>query len=254
VPRGCYNPPIGGQFQRIGFFHFVENHGLPQESLFAAIRRVPERDLVDSLIVLPETFNLGRFYRDPVELGRFLPTRPFLEWLVDLSGQTGAAFVVGLLEESAESQLPYNSAWLVLPRTPTPILMSRKMEPGPPDLYQAAATPSGRNPISQGGICVYAFVCNDYQRFSTGERMSCATRPTVLCVPACMNSGTFSGPQLNSARGSYLILANCDPNGCGSFIKDRLGHKRGSIGEPGSQCKNAVILRAWADLNLVLTG
>jgi predicted amidohydrolase len=129
---------VQGGIARVGFFHFVEDYGRPIRSLVTELRKHPESEIASSLIVLPETFNLGRYYWDPVQKGRFRPTGSFLNRLAALSRCIGAVFVVGVLESTPNSPVPYNSAFLVVPdESQVPVLMSRKIDPDSRGLYQA---------------------------------------------------------------------------------------------------------------------
>lgn len=53
---------LNGMFSKLGFFRFVGNYDKPIESLEAAIKA--HGDVGGSLIVLPEAFNIGKYYRD----------------------------------------------------------------------------------------------------------------------------------------------------------------------------------------------
>jgi hypothetical protein len=147
-----------------------------------------------------------------------------------------AVFVVGVLEEAAEYGLSYNCVYIVTPELgAAPILMSRKMEFGA-KLPQAVNQPVGRNPIEYGQVCIATAVCNDYHLFYRGDLADsiCANSlpRKVFCIPACMSSTTltFTVPALAPWPGNYAVLANSNPWGCGSFIKNRVGEKRPSFG------------------------
>jgi hypothetical protein len=94
------------QIARIGFFHFVKYYDQPILSLEDDLQKCQPSEIDGSLIVLPETFNLARYYRD---------AGPFLNDLADLSRRPGAVFVVSVLEATPMCRLPYNSAYLVTP-------------------------------------------------------------------------------------------------------------------------------------------
>jgi len=145
------------QIDRIGFFHFVKDDDQPIPSLKVELKKYHPSEIDGSLIVLPETFNLGRCYRDSIP-GQFIAATPFLNDLADLSRRAGAVFVVSVLEATPMCRLPYNSAYLVTPDNgKAPVLMSRKMDPS--GLYQAVDQPAGENPLEYGGICVATAVC-----------------------------------------------------------------------------------------------
>lgn len=103
---------------RVGFFHFgSEDQSDPIGSLRASLR---EKSPVDSLIVVPEAFNICNGY--------WMPTRRFdfsiAKILSDVSKEYGLAFVAGLIEEDER----YSSAFLIdgdlcrrLSRLPDPL-------------------------------------------------------------------------------------------------------------------------------------
>jgi hypothetical protein len=70
---------------RLGFFHFVQNYDQPIPSLEAELRKHDRSVIAGSLIVLPETFNLGRYYWDNAQKGGFLETKRFLSQLAALA-------------------------------------------------------------------------------------------------------------------------------------------------------------------------
>jgi len=243
------------EITRIGFFHFVENYAEPVEELSAALKKTELDDIKGALVVLPEAFNLGRFYRDAVPPGRFYPTALILDQLGDLAQQFGVIFVGGVLEvlPSGNPSPPYNSAFLVPPRgSAEPTIMSRKAEQGPPGLYTTFDGRCGQNPILCGQVHIAALVCNDYKRFQCelrNELDGSTAKRKVLCVPACMEKWTFGGSTIDFARGVHVIVANCDPVGCASFIANRDGEKIARYGEVPSQCENTLILSTWSQLD-----
>jgi hypothetical protein len=49
-------------FSKLGFFRFAADYNKPIESLENAIKA--HGDVSGSLVVLPEAFNIGKYYRD----------------------------------------------------------------------------------------------------------------------------------------------------------------------------------------------
>ena len=50
---------------QVGFFHFGNNHTDPLGALHTTLLTAAQQaDITQSLIVLPEAFNLGKWYRD----------------------------------------------------------------------------------------------------------------------------------------------------------------------------------------------
>jgi hypothetical protein len=60
---------------------------------------------------------------------------------------------------------------------------------------------------------------------------------------------TFPIPAIAPWPGNYAVLANSNPYGCGSFIKNKAGEKRPSFGEGGGDRQNTLILRTWVELD-----
>jgi hypothetical protein len=128
--------------EKIGFFHFVNGFETPIDELCRAIEAErdnhPDRDIDNSLIVLPEAFNLGHDYnpsRDPE-----LPASLIIDDLSRLAGaQLPVAFVVGILEGRC------NSAYWV--DSSGGYLMCRKMGDDRKDLYDPCTDPEVLNPI-----------------------------------------------------------------------------------------------------------
>src|SRR6185369_4206905 len=84
--------------EKIGFFNFVEKFDEPITVLSAEVEKEranhPDRNIRNSLIVLPEAFNLGHAY------GSRLPPLPackVLGGLRQLAGVHGIAFVAGII-------------------------------------------------------------------------------------------------------------------------------------------------------------
>src|SRR3989442_2606033 len=94
---------------RIGFFHFGKHHDRPTEELRLAIDDAG--DLSDSLIVLPEAFNIRKAYRDqaPCNIERSVRSQ-----LRSIAKQFHVALVVGLIvKELFGSKPPHSAAYLI---------------------------------------------------------------------------------------------------------------------------------------------
>jgi hypothetical protein len=69
-------------FFKLGFFRFVADYDKPLESLEAAIKT--HGDVGGSLIVLPEGFNIGKYYRDQGECNY---SRSVIDRLQEIAGR-----------------------------------------------------------------------------------------------------------------------------------------------------------------------
>jgi hypothetical protein len=93
--------------RRIGFFHFGINHKYPFEELHVAMDQ--SGTLKDTLIVLPEAFNIGKMYG---EKGFCNCDRRALLELQDLSTHFGVGIVAGLvINELPNTRPPHSSAF-----------------------------------------------------------------------------------------------------------------------------------------------
>ena len=121
---------------RIGFFHFGVGHGEPIPKLTAALGEAEERyrdegGVADSLIVLPEAFNIQRPYSVAGQ-ANWEPT--VLMDLGELSDQFRCAFIAGLIViEAAHPDVrpPYNSAHLIDGRRRPPVSHKMKQDGTP---------------------------------------------------------------------------------------------------------------------------
>ncbi len=99
-------------FRKRGFFHFVQNHADPLGELRRSLDREKAKESIeDSLIVLPEAFNIRKYYKangDSDHDPRVLTDIQLI------AGEFQVAFVVGvIISEEGGPNPPYSSAWLV---------------------------------------------------------------------------------------------------------------------------------------------
>jgi hypothetical protein len=233
----------------VGVFHFVEDRWRdPLGSLDAALSRCGS--LEDRLIVLPEAFNLGADYNEGALPA--IPARSALERLVEFSRRHRTVFVAGLLHLIDE----YSSACLIdatLQDDPWRLLCHKSLNDGV-GKYRACSTspPNCHNPFHCRGVDVASLICSDANKSRVIEdRLHECTGLTLLCVPAWMDANSFNGESVSSSHptGPCSILANSNPNGCGSFMTNKQGEKIKQIGTKKEASRyNALVVASWAEL------
>jgi hypothetical protein len=178
--------------QKVGFFHFGKrDSGADQiESLMEALQEASERQhLDDSLIVLPEAFNIRNGY---CSRNRQLDNSITTKVLQEKSAQFNATFVVGLIED-----VGFSSAYLIDDRTCEPL--TRKMSNDAwDDRPNYKCSDNCDRAIVYRGICIAALICMDAAGFESPQHKALLAQMDsfgvdrkVLCVPAHFtNNGT----------------------------------------------------------------
>jgi predicted amidohydrolase len=188
----------------VGFFHFASDFdGNPIESLEEALDQVLKKEqdarpdqidapkpFRDSLLVVPEAFNLRFGYLDRALriIGSEIRDR-----LIDLSRRRGMALVVGLLDDHG-GRRPYNSAYLIDGGEAQ--MLSRKHNSDQSDNYATCNLPDNcyDNVIPHRGLRIAALVCMDADQYpgqetrhkNILEQLDGPGRK-VLCVPSCFS-------------------------------------------------------------------
>jgi len=208
--------------ESVGVFHFGDSdQTCPAHSLECELERL-RSDVKNSLIVLPEAFNVPDGYC----LGTG-PTPSIRNKLVHLSGRYGVAFVAGLVEDKPANgnQNGFNSAYLIDASAESPIqLISQKRDNAQPSC--AIANPNGtRKIVRHRGFGITALICNDFMEdcyaseisalLGNEDWASCEMR--VLCVPAwSTHSGRLSWVCQQYRYPDQICIAAS--NGCPSDI------------------------------------
>jgi len=228
---------------KIGFFHFGSGHDKPKEVLESALadvqsdeRRLPGTlDPTNSLIVLPEAFNIGRAYRAE---GAANFNRSILEGLQCLAARFQVGFVAGLIihDEGGPSP-PYSAAYLIDGSGCE--VMGYKV--GADDMAGKNYTPfrgapDTKNPILYKGIPVGALICVDghfpiSMSQQLGKRRATVVTPSrVICLPVHMaKDNLYNGTSGTNValipdwKSKTLIVANSRADGIDSFITDGSG-------------------------------
>jgi predicted amidohydrolase len=240
--------------QRAGFFHFVQSYHDPVGELSKAIERWEKSEGVDihgSLIVVPESFNLGREHSGGAAGTEgskpAFDVRYVLQFLTAIAKAREMFFVVALIDGPLNSA-PLNSAYFVDGAEPR-LMCHKIMDDGSREYLSCAQKPNVENPVEVGNVGVGALICMDALQQSiaaaSGEldrraRAGCNARReallsdldlamhAVVCVPAHMHRGynwIKTHPLAPAAMpGKLVIVANSQSrDGCGSCILDRQG-------------------------------
>jgi predicted amidohydrolase len=229
VEKRKWNYSETSMFSKLGLLRFVDDYGKPIEVLESAIKA--HGDIGGSLIVLPEAFNIGKFYRSEGKCDY----RPIvLQRLQSMAAAFDITFVAGLvLEEPDGPTPPFNSAYLISSSGSTPIC--RKMVNDDPENRIRNYTPCTdaydlNNPLRCGDAWIATLICSDCARANEvdvfkretdlAERLALKqdSLPQIVCVPACMGNGYGSEAIAEKWSNAYFILANSDKWGCTSII------------------------------------
>lgn len=205
-------------FSRFGFFRWVDGYDNPIESLRAALA-VSAAELQGSLIVLPEAFNIGKFYRDE---GPCNYNREILTDLQQIASSAQLSFVSGLVIERRNGPMPPLSSASVIDGAGEHRLCWKKGDDRSLNYTPCADERHLLDPVEYDGTILAALVCMDCDNPTLervlGSRLASMEGPKVVCIPACMNK-RYGGQAIARAwPDHYVILANSDVNGCKSFI------------------------------------
>ena len=210
-------PPLA----RVGFFHFVVGHAEPVPALWQALEQAgsPSADW-DSLLVLPEAFNIGKPYKENGACNR---DRGVLCELMEISQIFRVVILAGLIIDiEVIPNPPHSSAYLI--DSTGAMLISRKRvsdgnEHNTP--YTSCSECDPCNPYAWGTDFLIALICvdsgDDLRRQDLLRKAGAATR-CIVCIPACMGRPNMCEAIAQNWRPWHVVLANSDPNGIGSFV------------------------------------
>jgi hypothetical protein len=226
----------------VGFFHFGNHHERPLESLD---EQMSSSGVKETLVVLPEAFNLGRPYAEGGDPK--IPQNDILAGLSVIAKHAKSAFVVGLLEAPPFGAEPYSSAYFV--DVESARLMCHKAEIDRIGRYAPCLdNPDLDNPVVLPNISVISVICKDVQDSPRLRVLAChakaAEKPhALICVPAAMSDNYWFGGAPSESHQSLieqcfgvggranLIVANADPRGVGSFITSATGVVQKRVGQ-----------------------
>jgi predicted amidohydrolase len=234
--------------EKLGFFHFVEFEQKtsldPVEALSKAMdERIQEErksgehwDIGNSLIVLPEAFNIGAYSLQSVPPQH--STQRALEDLRVLAAKHEVIFVAGILGEDRR-----NSAYLIDAKVAT--LMCHKIGEDSSGLYDpCTGDPDPCNPIRfQNGVCVGTLICMDadadhihrphieQRQNEFLERLNAYGDQRIGCVPArfCNHTRRTLDCFSNMTNCWYVMAQGCFDmarSGAGSYIAEAASHHR----------------------------
>ena len=224
--------------KKIGFFHFGSSQTKdPVGSLRAALLTKGQNDLRNSLIVVPEAFNLCGGYH---EAGRQIDPRIFGS-LAQMSAEFEMAFVAGLIEPPGTS-----SAYLIDGQIQN--LLSRKMKNDRSGNYHPAAVNCDAV-VQHRGLCLGALICMDAAGFSPfaanarhqqllSQFYAAKLIPPILCIPACM--GSYSSEAIVKAWPAEIITIVSNSSASQPSIM-RIGETLISI-KPSENVQNVIHL------------
>ncbi len=227
-------------FARIGFFHFAENYHEPFRSLDEALSE--QGDVGDSLVVLPEAFNNGKAYYDQPRMRPAFARLQAVEELVRIATKHSVAFVAGLLDP------PLSSAYWI--DSSGGRLLHHKTSDDHTGNYEPCISNCDfHNPSDIDGMRVGVLICNDIEFHVKGMMAELDERTDVrriLCIPACMGDQWFGTGELSYDywHGKYVILANSNAHGCGSFVSNAKGQREMFVGQ-----RNSALLRTYDELD-----
>jgi predicted amidohydrolase len=226
-------------FSKLGFFRFIADYNKPIESLEAAIKA--HGDVCGSLIVLPEAFNLGKYYRD---VGDCDHHPEILDELQAIAASFHVTLVAGLILEGPDGPTPPFSSVYLIGRSDSTLMCRKNGDDGYSMYTPFKGDPIPQNPVQCGGSSTAAIICMDCDNPAVSRRIKAELAkvdgPKIVCIPACMSSVYGDHAIAESWPNHYVILANSDPNGCRSFIS-----KNGTILERDNREQgNKIILCA----------
>jgi len=218
-------------FTHVAAFHFVQDHAHPIGALTSALEK--RTCTPDTLIVLPEAFNLGKPYQaGPAAFRR----DDIIAGLLAISEAEAHAFVVGLLEDQPPSgENPHSSVYFV-DRSGPRLICHKQYPDGQGDYTTCPVAPDDNNPIVLEDTTIVSLICMDVQNSNRCDRLGkCAQAAkksqNLICIPAAMSTEWFGiisvGKliQLISPQDQYkshIIMANscATSNSPLSFVTD----------------------------------
>jgi predicted amidohydrolase len=195
-------------FRKVGFFQFVRNYEHPVAELRSCLIATGGTEkLKQSVIVLPEAFNIGRDYDDQDHACDY--GRSILSVLMDLSSTFQVTFIAGLVIENCvidrlRRKRPYSSTYLIDPRRH--LLMCQKLNDDRSNNYTACNEHDVIDrPVVLADTCLVALICrdcnpekpHDIRRHQELKDSIVRGKKThnIVCIPAHMSGGSGFGAE-----------------------------------------------------------
>jgi predicted amidohydrolase len=202
---------MAAPISKVGFLHFGVDHNRPLQALESALQDAAIRcsSLRDSMIVLPEGFNLGQHYWDKAYGPKTTPatSTAIIGDLKALSSKYGCALVAGLIVDDCPNvSPPFNSAYLIDGEDDR--LLARKHQDDGSTNYSPFPEYYSKS-IVWRGIGIITVICMDCygstERFGVlaDEIKDCSAR--VVCIPMHMSNGLGGGPTGYKLTGRYAL-------------------------------------------------
>jgi hypothetical protein len=219
---------------KIGVFHFGQNHAFPIEELYCALKTKGKDVVRDSLIVLPEGFNIRSRHSSPTHPYDYNPS--VLSTLRCLAKEWAVVFVAGLIVDvDKHVDPPYNVANLIDGLSQK--LMCYKSEAdswsveccgGRSPSHSVHELPCDRNnPMWYEGLLIATFICLDAQvledendeRYNAlkGESERAKDAVKIICVPASALYRDYLG-YASSWPDHFFVMADSGHSKRLSFI------------------------------------
>src|ERR1035437_1127674 len=186
------------EIRRVGFFHFAsDTNGDPIKALEDTLNKAKVQDdaearkgFTESLLVIPEAFNLRFDYFDPRSRTIDCGVRGCL---IELSQRHKIAIVAGFLDNHGES-LCHNCAYLI-DEGELKKLSRKELSDGSDNYYVGSPSDRLDDVIEYRGLRIVALVCMDADRgyIDQGERHEEILNKLngaghkILCTPSCFS-------------------------------------------------------------------
>ena len=202
---------------KVGFFRFVAGYDRPMESLDRAFQQTS--DVANALVVLPEAFNIGKYYRDG---GQCDYNGSALQTLQSVAAERSVTFIAGMIVEEANGPMPPFSSAFLIDVSGSKLICRKHGDDGYMDYTPFSGAPDASNPVQCGRVSIAAILCMDCvdpQIIQPIEALlSEAQGPKIVCIPACMNNVYRDEAIAELWPNHHVVLANSDPLGCPNFI------------------------------------
>lgn len=179
-------------FSRLASFHFVQNHADPIGALKSELEKT---DASDSLLVLPEAFNLGCHYSEdgPYRFSRDC----IIKALQRISKAKNITFVAALLDTpDPAGKAPLSSAYVIDAEEYRLICHKELADQKEGRRYRRCPVDCDiDNPISFKGAAIMAMICMDADSHSRRDALASqlAQKPESTRIICIMGAFTLSG-------------------------------------------------------------